>query len=292
MLDTVASPTLPDLLEEATNPVGTSVATLLGSQIWDADAGALAGLAVTGITGGGIWQFSLDGGTTWQALGAVSPGAARLLRATDQVRFVPTLNFNGPATLSYVAWDQTQGTAGSLASTLVAGGSAPFSQETETASVTVNPVNDRPSLTPPSVITILPPLAPGTSSPPAIPVSQLLAGLVSDPDGADSAGVALVGLTGIVGGRWEFSLDGGATWTQFTAATPTAALLLRASDLLRFTPFNSFAGTTTLTYRAWDQSQGTAGTTMDVGTLAEDGAFSVETNIVYLPVNTAPSLRS
>ena len=67
---------------------------------------------------------------------------------SDLVRFVPNPDFYGTATIDFRAWDTTDGnlsgTAGVDAST--GGGTQPFSTATETATITINPINDPPSL--------------------------------------------------------------------------------------------------------------------------------------------------
>ena len=107
----------------------------------------LQGIAVTGSDEtNGTWQYSTNNGTTWLALGAVSPGSARLLEssATTKLRFVPNADFNGTATITLRAWDQTFGANGALTGTTVNGGTTAFSVATDSASLTVTAVNDAP----------------------------------------------------------------------------------------------------------------------------------------------------
>src|SRR5262249_34111215 len=140
VLDTSGSPKLPDVPTGTANPAGATVASLLGSAVTDADLGAVQGIAVTGLTGtgNGIWQFSVDGGTTWTNINLVSPTQALLLRAEDKVRYVPIVSgYTGQATISYRAWDQTTGTAGLTAAVGMGGGKKSFSLATETATVNV-----------------------------------------------------------------------------------------------------------------------------------------------------------
>ena len=53
-----------------TNSPGETVAAIVGNSISDPDPGTLTGIAVIG-TGGvvGNWQYSLNGGATWRAVG-------------------------------------------------------------------------------------------------------------------------------------------------------------------------------------------------------------------------------
>ena len=80
----------------------------------DVDTGAVEGIAVTGTNGTavGTWQYSINGGKTWKAIGLVSESSALLLRDTDKVRFLPGKDASGSASLAYRAWDRTRGAAG------------------------------------------------------------------------------------------------------------------------------------------------------------------------------------
>ena len=106
LLDTVV--TLADVAEDAGAPVGavgtllSSIADLTGgggqNNITDPDSGALAGLAITAAhTTNGSWHYSTNGGTNWNALGAVANNNARLLAADANTRvyFQPTAGFSG-----------------------------------------------------------------------------------------------------------------------------------------------------------------------------------------------------
>ena len=74
--------------ENAAAPAGQTVASFTGSSITDVDSGALAGIAVIGSSApAGSWQYSLDGGATWQAVGSVSEGNALLLRDADVLMY-------------------------------------------------------------------------------------------------------------------------------------------------------------------------------------------------------------
>ena len=67
---------------------------------------------------------------------------ALLLPATALVRFIPNAHFNGNVTLSYRAWDLTQGSVGlKLKTAGNQGGSKSLSTAVETATLTVNHVN-------------------------------------------------------------------------------------------------------------------------------------------------------
>ncbi|MCX5660876.1 MAG: Ig-like domain-containing protein [Planctomycetota bacterium] len=136
--------------EDAT-PTPTLVSALIAGQVADAN-GPASGIAIIAATStSGTWQYSLDG-ANWLALGAVSPGSARLLRAdaTTQVRFTPNLNFNGTinGALTFRAWDTSDGFAnGAVGDSGLSGGSTAYSSASASSSITVNSVNDAPSFT-------------------------------------------------------------------------------------------------------------------------------------------------
>ena len=147
-------PTLTAINEDEIGNSGTLISDIITSvlpldMITDADPGALEGMAVIAADNDdGDWEYSTDGGSTWAALGNPSPASARLLDsdANTRIRFVPNANFNGPVDLgiTFRAWDQTSGINGGTADTTINGGETAFSTDTETASITVNPVNDPP----------------------------------------------------------------------------------------------------------------------------------------------------
>ena len=69
-------------------------------------------IAVVGAPGAnGRWEYRIKGSTAWAPMGAVSGTDALLLPADASVRFVPKKDFNGKVTLTFRAWDQTEGGA-------------------------------------------------------------------------------------------------------------------------------------------------------------------------------------
>src|SRR5262249_55603382 len=113
------------------------------------DSGALLGVAITSAdASNGAWFYSIDNGSTWLALGAVSDANARLLAPAARLYFRPSADFNGTlaTALTFRAWDQTSGVEGNLASAASNGGITAFSAQSDTASLTVNAVNDAPVL--------------------------------------------------------------------------------------------------------------------------------------------------
>ncbi|TWU08136.1 LamG-like jellyroll fold domain-containing protein [Stieleria varia] len=157
--------------------------------------------------------------------------------------------------------------------------------DSESIALTVNPVNDAPVLTPYG------PTLPLTENSAAYTntVASLLGTSVTDVDG-DPEGIAVTDVSGS-NGVLEYSIDGGA-WAAFGSPTDSNALLLKATDQIRFTPNGISGGTMTMTYHAWDQSTGTSGSNANVTTNGGSTAFSSNTDTVTITIteiNDAPS---
>lgn len=148
VLDNTLNPRLTAIGEDAVDPASTLVATLLQGAVSDQDASTLQGIAITAASNYfGTWQYSLSGGA-WLAMNEPSPAAALLLPDTAQVRFLPRANFHGQVRLHYVAWDQTQGSAGGTIDAVGdRGGSHSLSTAWENAALIVSAINDKPVLT-------------------------------------------------------------------------------------------------------------------------------------------------
>ncbi len=254
--------TTPDLVvpEKAKN-----VVTLKGSQILAAHPvadtpGALKGLAVTGLTGNGVWSYSAGGKVIPLAAGALTPTHAVLLRDTDVLKFTPAADSVGLARVTYRAWDQTGGRAGEFAAVGAGGAMTPFSATPQTFVLGISETNDRPTLK----LTDSPLMQPGV----ATTVGALLKGRFADVDAFKIPGIAVVGATGT--GTWEFKAPAVATYTPMGKPNTATAILLDETYSVRFRPDSGFKGKATLVYVPWDGSAGAAG---DVGVKAITSAF-------------------
>ncbi|BDX07891.1 putative Ig domain-containing protein [Planctobacterium marinum] len=176
VLDATQSPALTAINEDVVDGdnSGTNVAAVVvDSSMTDPDGSIFEAIAVTAVdNSNGVWQYSTDSGTSWNNFSDTTgqsvslTTASRLLEGVTvagrtaqgataniggggsdhKVRFVPNANYNGSATMTYRAWDRTSGTAGSTADTTTNGGTTAFSSQSDTASITVNSVNDDPSV--------------------------------------------------------------------------------------------------------------------------------------------------
>ena len=109
-------------------------------------------------------------------------------------------------------------------------------------------------------------------------VQDLIAGQVTDADAPALRGIAVIGVDD-TNGTWQYSTNGGGSWTAFGAVDSANARLL-ASDgatRVRFVPDANYVGTVTngITFHAWDQTTGTAGGTADLnGTMTVRDEFT------------------
>ncbi|NLF30777.1 MAG: tandem-95 repeat protein, partial [Planctomycetes bacterium] len=133
---------------------GTLISDLLatgagGDPISEVDAGAVDGIAVAAADNThGAWQYSTDDGATWTAMGSVDDFGAVVLAATARIRFVPDADYNGIANISFRAWDTTDGNPSGTADVAVFsnGGTTAYSTGTAFGRITVNAVNDAPTV--------------------------------------------------------------------------------------------------------------------------------------------------
>ena len=132
--------------------VGSLVSAFVGG-ISDVDASVThvepSGIAIIGKSDAyGTWYFTLNGGTTWSAVGEVAANSALLLANDNDTRiyFAPAANFNGAVSVALTlrAWDQSSGSAGNKVDTTTNGGGTAFSTATDSIAVSVSAVNDAP----------------------------------------------------------------------------------------------------------------------------------------------------
>ncbi|MFM7740222.1 MAG: beta strand repeat-containing protein, partial [Planctomycetota bacterium] len=287
-------------VNEDTTSAGVLASTILTSASWaDGDTGALSGMAITGVTGAGTWQYSTDG-STWANFGSVSGTNALLITSSTQIRYIPAQN-GETATFTYKAWDQTSGTAStnatpSYASTASSGGTTAFSTNNATGQIVVTSVNDAPTITNASSYSFTS-VNEDTTSAGVLASTILTSASWADVDTGAISGMAITGVTGL--GTWQYSTDG-TTWANFGSVSGTNALLITSTSQIRYIPNSQNGETATFTYKAWDQTSGTASTnaTPSYATTASSGgttAFSTNNatgQIVITSVNDAPTITN
>ena len=217
----------------------------------------------------------------------------------SRIRFVPYKDFNGNVSVSFVAWDLSDGIKDGTINVDATDVSPidPYSNTSRTLTVQVMEVNDAPVL---SAITFnLSKILEDDTMSVGDAVDILVTG-VTDVDKLDTEfGVAIVGADEALG-RWEFSLNGGENWTQMSSPSEKKAVLLKSTPIgqnrIRFVPVADFNGFVTVTFRAWDLSSGEPSGTMGVDATNTDevtGPFSVASTTATLfvePVNDSPVL--
>lgn len=320
ILDASRSPALSAITQDSGAPTGT-VGTLVSSlvdfaspagqvdNVTDVDSGASLGVAITGADAShGTFYYSTNNGTTWSALGAVSDASARILAAnsSDRIYFQPSPGFSGTisSAITFRAWDQTSGSEGSTASTASNGGSTAFSTATDTTSLVITSTNHAPVLDSsksPVLNTMaedpgLPSGVVGTAVTSLIDLTTPAGGLdnVTDSDSSPSTGIAITA-TDTSHFSCYYTLDSGTTWSPIGSVSSSSAQLLAAGPAHRIycRPNADVNGTfsSTITFRAWDQTSGTDGSTADTSTSGGSSAFSTATDtasLIVTPVNDAP----
>ncbi|WP_375474580.1 DUF4347 domain-containing protein, partial [uncultured Nostoc sp.] len=165
----------------------------------------------------------------------------------------------------------------------------------QTFTITVNPVNDAPSLTGNAMLAAV---TQNATNPSGSTLTSLFGSLFSDIDtGASLSGLAIVGNTADSNtqGRWQYSIDG-TTWANVgTVADDGTALALSASTLVRFVPAIGYKGTPSgLTVRALDNSYNagfTNGSTrVMVNTMTNGGTTAIAATTVALNTSVTQSL--
>jgi hypothetical protein len=244
----------------------------------DPDVGAVfGGIAVVGAVGNGFWQYSLDG-FFFSPLPTVSDESALILNADGYLRYIPD-GLNGEtATVTYRAWDTTDGAApGAIVDVSRNGGTTAYSAATDTARLLVQDVNDAPILTPSS-----PHLGITDVQTPIVATLEQFMVNISDVDHADTnLGVAITGATGL--GQWAYSLNG-TTFVNLPAVSDAAAVLVPAGGRLRYTPDQTTPETPTVTYRAWDRSSGNPGQVVNATVTGGVTPFSSASDTASLTV--------
>jgi hypothetical protein len=282
-----AAPSLTGITEDQVANAGQSVASFLGASATDVDTGAAQGVAITAtVDGNGHWEYSLNGGGSWSAVGTVDTTGALLLRVTDFLRFVPDAQNGTTGSITYYAWDQTGATAGQQGTKVDVssrGFDTPFSALSDTASITVSSVNDSPVLTP--AAPTLGGITEDDTNDGGQLVSAVLAASVADVDSIAAQGIAITGTVN-GNGHWEYSQNG-TTWTPFGAVNGASSLLLAASDHIRFVPDAQNGTSASFTYRAWDQTAGASGGTADTTTNGGTTPYSTATDTASISVASA-----
>ena len=318
---TAATTSLAAVPEDSSAPAGNTVfslftgvfSDLIDTQTGGSSANPLAGVAIVGnaaTAAQGKWQY--DSGSGWTDLPtAPSLASPFLLKTTDQVRFLPTGNWNGtPGQLTVRLIDASSGAvtsgAGPDLSGAATGGTTAYSDSANavTLSTSVTAVNDAPLASGTVTLTAI---NEDTANPPGALVSALITGAnYSDATdtvtGGSSAtalgGVAIVGNTADAAtqGAWQYSTNGGASWTPVPTGglDDSSALVLPTAAMLRFVPVANYNGTPGgLSVRLADSVQvfsASSDISPTIGSTGTWSAASIPVATTVNPINDAPTI--
>ena len=285
--------------DTASTPV-TANSLLTSASYNDVDLAAAPGLAITAVAGNGTWQYSLDG-TSWTNFGAVSANNALLLDGTDLIRYIPNSIAGETASLSFRAWDQLTGVASNpgapeYADPGAGGGTTSFSVASATAQLSVTDVNDAPLLdnsTAFSMNTITEDAVNNSGQTVASIIASAGGNRITDADGVGSLEGIAIRTTDSGNGTWQYSLDSATTWQDVGTVLDGSALLLRDTDRIRLVPNGDNGTTASFTFRAWDQTSGSAGTKVSTDVGFNGGSTSISNaigtvNLSVTSINDVP----
>ncbi|WP_414590445.1 DUF4347 domain-containing protein [Anabaena sp. CCY 9614] len=207
-----------------------------------------------------------------------------------RIRFIPNANYNGTADITFRAWDTTNGIANGATDVNVSvnGNATPFSSNSNTASITVNSINDAPVLDNTGNPTFASIYRNEINNNGTLISAMIATGAsgnpITDIDAGAVEGIAVIGVNNS-NGTWQYSINGGTNWNGFSVS-PTSATLLRDTARIRFVPNAGYKGIANITFRAWDASDGLAsGTTgIDPGVGSGTSAFSTTAETASITV--------
>ncbi len=309
VLDHTYSPVLSPLTGDETDNTGNTVAEIVADgSISDKDT-ALAPEAVAVIAvdnTNGTWQYSTDSGKIWTVFSATIgkraefPAQARLLDATHRIRFVPNKGWIGTSSFTFRAWDKSSGIAGGTSDAATGGETSAFSLIMDDASITVGQINHAPVLD-----AEMSPKLTAISADDLENQGNTVANIIPDGSISDEDEEVLFEAIAVIStdntyGVWQYSADGGKTWSNFTSELgkkvdfSDKARLLTDDCRIRFIPDKGWTGTAAFTFRAWDKTAGIAGGMANAVAGGGISAFSQAWDETWIEVkapNHAPVLN-
>jgi len=222
---------------------------------------------------------------------------------TDYVHFTGQLSDVNNALNGLIFTPETNYTGSAAGFRIVATDAGELGADFQVA-ITVSGVNDAPVFDTGGV-TILTPISEDATTNFGNSVSEIIASAsssggpldpITDPDSPALEGIAIMNLSS-GHGTWQYSVYNDITfswgpWTNVDPVSGASALLLKATDKVRFVPDGITPETAQFDFCAWDQTSGTAGTKVDVSTSGGTTAFSTNwktAGIGVYEVNDAPT---
>ena len=258
---------------------------ITGLSTSDADGASSTVTVTLSVSNGTVTASAVTDGATLITNGTASVQLSGTVTAVNLtlaagITFAPSANFNGSDTLTMTTNDGLGGI------------------DSDTVAITVTSVNDRPVLDSTPVLALAS-VAEDAATPTGTagtPITDLISG-ISDVDTGALRGLAITAVNTTNGSLW-YSVNGGTNWTAVASVSTTNALLLASNSSTRlfFQPSANYNGTTSdaFTFKAWDQTSGTATTVSDPGYALDTSgtAFSTATDTVAITVtavNDAPT---
>ena len=311
---TSGSASLTAVDEDSSDPSGDTVSSLFASNFSDAtdavtggsSADSLAGVVITANAADssteGVWQWQANGSNTWNSIATsgLDDDNALFLASNTKLRFLPSSDFNGtPGSLTTRLVDDSS-TAPSNGSTVDAdpnGNTSVFSSQTVSLGTSINAVNDAPTLSDQSLT--LSAIDEDSPVPTDNSSGNLISSLLTGSADVDSGAVNGIAITAVdtTNGSLYYTTNDGSSWSAVGSVANNNALLLanNSNTRIAFVPNSNYNGTSTniLTFRAWDQTSGSAGNKVDTSTNGGTSAFSSSTDTVDITINAvndAPTL--
>ena len=235
------------------------------SKFSDSDGDTLSKITITQIPDSSIGTLTLNGKT-------LENNAEIPTGDLDKLIFKPTANYSGDVTFKY------KGSDGYL------------NTNESTVTIKVNPLNDAPVLTADQTLQAINEDITNTDNIGQTIASIITDGTITDVDGNSIEAIAITSVNNSYG-TWQYSTNGGTSWTPISNTTgakvslSSKALLLDSNSLVRFIPNENFFGTSTFEFRAWDKSSGTVGGTTDPYALGGNSSVSAEVKTASITIN-------
>jgi VCBS repeat-containing protein len=271
------TPALANSATVTVNVNDVNEAPVLGGQTFSLNENSAAGTVVGAVTGSDV-----DAGQTltYAIVAGNTSGAFAIDVATGQITVANAAALNYEANPTFALTVQ------------VTDSGSPALSSSATVTVNLNDVNEAPVLDNTGSMS-LNAINYGQTNNAGTLISDLLASAggnrISDPDAGAKRGIAIVAADTRYG-SWQFSTNGGATWTALGTVSNGSARLLAAdaNTRVRFIPAFGYSGTVTngLTFRAWDQTVGVNGGLADTSINGGSSAFSVETETASIRVRS------
>lgn len=218
-------------------------------------------------------------------VGTVAQINTTLANATG-LTYTNTQDYNGNDTLTMTTSDL--GNSGNDPNSI--DNPSPSLVDVDTRTIVIAAINDAPVLNN-ALPALLTSVLEDDTNPPGDFISAFASPIITDVDIGALKGIAIIGTqqvtagdTGPLTGTWQYF--NGASWTAFGTVSASSALLLPEGYKVRFVPDANKNGVVSFSFRAWDQTSGTAGNRVNITATGGATAFSAAANSARLTVTS------